>query len=164
MELNDLLELEKIKRAKYKYMRCIDQKLWDEIGDVFTDDAVAAYSGGKYRYEGRDAIVDFLRTSMGSEGMLSAHRLHQPEIDLTGPDTAVGTWAMDDIVIITEYDITIRGAAFYEDRYVKVGDDWKIALTTYKRSFEEIQSRADTPNLRLTASWWATGGVSEIDV
>lgn len=57
MEPTDLLELEAIKRVKYAYMRCIDQKLWDDIGALFTDDAVASYSGGKYHFEGRDAIV-----------------------------------------------------------------------------------------------------------
>ena len=30
-ELTRLVETEAIKRLKYKYMRCIDQKLWDEL-------------------------------------------------------------------------------------------------------------------------------------
>ena len=160
----DLVEIELIKRLKYKYMRCLDQKLWDEMATCFTEDAVAAYSGGKYRYEGREAILEFLTTSMGAETFLSAHRVHQPEIDLTSPTTAVGTWAMDDVVVMTDWNLTIRGAAFYEDRYEKVDGEWKIASTGYKRSYEEMQNRADVPGLRLTASWWATGGVSDIDV
>ena len=52
----DLVEIELIKRLKYKYMRCLDQKRWDEMADCLADDAVAEYSGGKYTYEGRDAI------------------------------------------------------------------------------------------------------------
>ena len=57
MTPDDLVELELIKRVKYRYMRAIDQKRWDDLAEVFTEDAVAEYSGGKYRYEGRDAIV-----------------------------------------------------------------------------------------------------------
>ena len=164
MDVNDLVEIEAIKRVKYRYMRTLDQKLWDEMATCFTDDAVAAYSGGKYRYEGREAILEFLTTSMGAETFLSAHRVHQPEIDLTSPTTATGTWAMDDVVVMTDWNLTIRGAAFYEDRYEKVDGEWKIASTGYKRSYEEMQNRADVPGLKLTASWWATGGVSEINV
>ena len=67
MTPDDLVELEAIKRVKYRYLRCLDQKLWDEMAEVLTDDCVAAYSGGKYSYEGRDAIIDFLRRSMGAE-------------------------------------------------------------------------------------------------
>jgi hypothetical protein len=162
MEPNDLLEIEAIKRVKYKYLRCLDQKLWDEMRDVFTDDAVAGYSGGKYSYDGRDAIIDFLVRSMGAETFHSSHRVHHPEIDLTSGTTAVGTWAMDDVVVMTDWNLTVRGAAFYEDEYRKVDDAWKISRTGYKRTYEEVQGR-DVPGLRLTASWWTTGGVSELD-
>lgn len=163
MDTNDLIELEAIKRVKYRYMRCLDQKRWDEMATCFTHDAVAAYSGGKYTYEGPAAIVDFLVRSMGAETFHSSHRIHQPEIDLTGPDTAVGTWAMDDVVVMVDWDLSLRGAAFYTDEYRKVGDEWKIARTGYKRTYEEIQPRAEMPGLKLTASWWTTGGVSSID-
>src|SRR5262249_38909613 len=151
-----------IKRLKYRYARCLDQKLWDEIGDCFTADAVAEYSGGSYSYDGRDAIVDFLRRSMGAETFHSSHRMHHPEIDLTGPTTARGVWALEDTVIEAQWQITIRGASFYDDEYVKEGDVWRMTRTAYKRTFEELQPRGDVVGLRLTASWWATGGRSEL--
>lgn len=162
MTPEDLVEIEAIKRLKYRYIRCLDQKLWDEIGGCFTDDAVAAYSGGAYSFDGRDAIVEFLRRSMGAETFHSSHRVHQPEIDLTGPDTATGVWALEDTVIETQWQITIRGAAFYTDDYVKQDGRWLIRRTGYRRTFEELQPRAEVPGLRLTASWWATEGKSSL--
>jgi hypothetical protein len=158
----DLEAIEAIKRVKYKYMRCLDQKRWDEIRECFTDDATAAYSGGKYAYEGREAIVGFLEKSMGAESFLSCHRVSHPEIEIDG-DTATGTWALEDTVIEEAWGLTIRGAAFYEDRYVKTPDGWKIQHTGYKRTYEEIQPRAGVEGLKLTAHWWKTGGVSELD-
>jgi hypothetical protein len=160
---DQLVEIEAIKRLKYRYLRCLDQKLFDEIGTCFTDDATASYSGGKYEHDGREAIVRFLRRAMGAETFLSSHRVHHPEIDLTGATTATGTWAMDDVVVETAFAITIRGAAFYTDRYVKVDGSWRIEHTAYRRTFEEVQPRAGIPGLRLTASWWATDGRSELD-
>ena len=159
-----LVEIEEIKQLKYRYMRCLDQKLWDEVGHCFTEDATAAYSGGKYAYDGRDAIVEFLRTSMGAETFHSSHRVHHPEITLTTPDTATGVWALEDVVVETKWDIIIRGAAFYTDHYVKRDGRWWIQETGYKRSYEEMHSRKDMPSLRLTASWWGTDGQSQIDV
>lgn len=164
MTPDDLVELELIKRVKYRYMRAIDQKRWDDLAEVFTDDAVAEYSGGKYRYEGREAIVDFLRTNMGAETFHSAHRVHQPEIDLTSPTTAVGTWAMDDVVVMTDWDLTVQGAAFYEDEYRKVDGAWRISRTGYKRTYEELVPRASIAGIQLTASWWSTGGQSSLEV
>jgi len=57
----DLVEIELIKRLKYRYMRCLDQKLWDEMAETLADDAVASYSAGKYEFEGKDAILEFFR-------------------------------------------------------------------------------------------------------
>jgi hypothetical protein len=163
VDVQQLIEIEAIKRLKYRYIRCLDQKLWDEMGTCFTDDAIALYSGGKYRYEGRDAILEFLSRSMGADTFHSSHRVHQPEIDLTSPTTATGTWAMDDVVVMTDWDLTVRGAAFYTDEYLKLDGAWKIAMTGYKRTYEELQPRGPVEGLQLTASWWTTGGVSSID-
>jgi hypothetical protein len=163
MDSSDLIEIEAIKRVKYRYLRCLDQKLWADLAASLTEDCVASYSGGKYHFESRAAIVDFLERSMGANSFHSSHRVHQPEIDLVAADRATGVWAMDDVVVMTDWNLTVRGAAFYEDEYRKVDGEWQIARTGYKRTYEEIQSRADVPGLRLTASWWTTGGMSELD-
>jgi hypothetical protein len=163
MTPEDLVEIEAIKRLKYKYMRCLDQKRWEELATCFVEDATVAYSGGHYSIQGRDAIIDWLRGAMGSESFLSSHRVHHPEIDLTGPTTAIGTWALEDTVVLADADFGLRGAAFYSDEYVKEAGEWKLASTGYKRTFEETFRRADVPSLRLTASWWGTDGRSELD-
>ena len=160
----DWRDLEAIKRLKYKYMRCLDQKLWDEVGSCFSEDASAAYSGGKYSADGRDAIVEFLRGSMGSKKFLSSHRVHHPEIDFQGPNEATGIWALEDTVVDLDHDVTIQGAAFYEDRYAKGEDgEWRIVHTGYLRTYEEIFPRASIRGIKLTASLWETAGRSELD-
>ena len=158
-------DLEAIKRLKYKYMRCIDTKAWDELRECFTEDASAAYSGGKYAYDGRDAILEFLSGAMGPESFHSSHQVSQPEIDLVDESTAVGTWSLQDYVIDTRFDITIRGAAFYRDEYRRGADgQWRIAKTGYERTYEEIYPRKNVEGLKLTASRWQGDGTSELDV
>ena len=137
MDVAELFEREAIGRLKHKYMRCVDQKLWDEIVDCFTEDVAVSYDSGRYRSQGRDTVVEFLRRSMPAT-KLTSHRAHQPEIELTGAATAEGVWAMDDAVIDTVSGTTIRGAGFYEDRYVKVDGAWKIQATGYQRTYMEV--------------------------
>ena len=43
----------------------------------------------------------------------------------------------------TKEKLTIRGAAFYHDQYVKVDGAWKIKHTGYTRTFEQMQPRKD---------------------
>jgi len=152
--MSDWQNLEAIKRLKYKYLRCLDLKRWDELAECFSEDATSAYSGGKFAFEGRDAIMDFLRKAMGADSFLSSHTVHHPEIEFTSETTATGIWALRDVVIETNADIVIRGAAFYEDEYVKQGGEWKIRSTGYQRTYEETLSRADIPSLKLTQNCW----------
>jgi hypothetical protein len=154
--MSDWQELEAIKRLKYKYLRCLDQKRLAELADCFTEDARSSYSGGKYSFDGRDAILAFLEKSMGADSFISSHTVHHPEIEFTSATTARGIWALRDIVIETNANIEIRGAAFYEDEYVKHNGVWKIRFTGYERTFEEILPRSDLPNLKLTANRWAS--------
>lgn len=164
MTPTDLVEIELIKRVKYAYLRCLDQKDWDGLAACLTADAVASYSGGKYHHEGRDAIVDWVSRAMGAETFLSSHRCHHPEIDLTGPTTAVGTWALEDVARLGDVGVTVRGAAFYTDDYAKVDGQWLIRRTAYKRTFEELVPHAGIEGLTLTASWWETAGQSTLPV
>lgn len=161
MTPEDLIELEAIKRLKYAYFRCVDQKRWDELATLLTHDVVARYGGGKVELSGRDAVVDWLRTTMAAETLHTSHRGGHPEIDLAGEE-AQGTWAFDDTVIETGFEVTIRGAGFYEDRYRKVDGAWRICETGYKRTFEELQPRDGASPPSLTASWWSTDGTSSL--
>lgn len=150
----DLQEIEAIKRLKYRYVRCLDQKRWKELEECFTEDAEAAYSDGKYSFSGRGKIMEFLTGAMSANSMITSHTVHHPEIDFRSETAATGVWALTDTVIETSANITIRGAAFYQDEYVKIDGQWKIKSTGYKRIFEEVVSRGDTPSLKLTASCW----------
>jgi hypothetical protein len=160
--LEDLLDVHAIHELKHRYLRCLDQKAWDELASCFTDDATASYGGGAIQLDGRDAILAFLTESMGSTGMLTSHRGTQPEIDLVGPGEATGTWALEDVVIHQDFGVTIHGASFYEDRYVKVEGAWHIKATGYKRTYEEIWPRSSIEGIRLSADLWATGGRSDL--
>jgi len=154
----DLAALEEIRRVKYRYLRCVDLKLWDEIGDVFTADATVDYGtralGKPIKLSGRDEIVAFLRDSLGP-GIVTVHFASQPEIDISG-DVATGIWSFKDTVIATEFKVLIEGAAFYEDRYAR-GEDgrWRISHTGYVRTYEVMMSLDDVPSLKFTANRWA---------
>jgi uncharacterized protein (TIGR02246 family) len=151
MTPEDLVELRSIEALKYRYVRLIDTKAWDELEMLFVPDATATYSDGKYSFEGRDAIMAFLRESMASTNMLTSHKVHQPEIEVDG-DRATATWALEDVVLHLDYNLRISGAAFYSDRYVKVDGEWKIEHTGYERVYEEMQPRAE--DIKLTARKW----------
>ena len=154
----DLAALEEIRRVKYRYLRCVDLKRWEEMAEVFTPDATADYgspaTGQPLKFSSRDEIIAFLRDKLGPD-IITLHAAGQPEIDIDG-STATGRWRFEDTVIATGYRVLIKGAAFYEDRYAR-GEDgrWRIAHTGYVRIYETMQSLDDVPSLKFTANLWA---------
>lgn len=123
-----LEDLEAIKRLKYRYFRCIDKALWDEIGDCFAEDGVADY--GEYGViEGRVAIAKFFKEGIGPAYSMCVHQGHNPEIDMTSDTTATGIWELDNFMVTTEPIVGLWIAAWYEDEYVKEKGEWKIKRT-----------------------------------
>lgn len=131
------LELEAIRRLKYAYFRTLDLKQFDLLGQLLAEDASASYEDGKTILEGRTAIVTWLSEALGSPDIVTEHHGHHPEIDLTSPTTAIGSWYLQDRVIVPAADLEINGTAFYSDRYAKTAEGWRIAHTGYTRVFEE---------------------------
>lgn len=156
--MGTLEEIEAIKRLKYRYLRCVDCKLWDELRETFAPDATCAYGDGKHSFSGRDEIVKWLAEAM-TGNLITLHQVHHPEVELTSPMRARGTWYLEDLVInpgparpaMPGYSI-LRGSAFYHDEYVKLSGQWKIALTGYERIFEAIEEGAAS-KLTLRSRW-----------
>jgi hypothetical protein len=146
--------LEELRQLKYRYLRALDLKLWDEFADTLTDDVQASY-GSHLHCDGRDAVVEFMRNSLGPQ-IITVHQVHHPELTVDG-DTATGRWYLEDKVIVTEHRLLLTGAAFYEDTYRRCADGrWRISSTGYIRSYEATQSLDDLPTWKLTANRWAT--------
>ncbi|MEU2039209.1 nuclear transport factor 2 family protein [Nocardia niwae] len=141
-----------ISRLKYRYLRTLDTKSWDEFADTMIPEATATYS--EYlQFESREAFIAFMRNTLGPH-VITEHRCDHPEIDVEG-DTATGTWYLADTVLIPGHNMLLRGAAFYTDRYVRCDDrHWRISHTGYERTYEVVLSLSDLPSLRLTSSRW----------
>lgn len=132
----DADEIEAIRQLKYRYFRFLDQKRFDDLRALCTDDCTFAYHAGTYTYPNPDAAVAFLRERMYRDDCLSLHQGHHPEITLHSPTTASGTWYLQDVVFFLKQGTRLEGNGWYQDRYTKIGGDWKISHTGYDRSFE----------------------------
>lgn len=147
----DLETIEAIKRVKYRYLRALDTKHWDDFADTLTDDIVGAYGssmGKEHKFTNKKDLVEFMRTSMPAN-VYTEHRVTHPEITLDDFDQAEGTWYLQDRVIVPEFNFMLFGAAFYRDSYRKTEDGWKICATGYQRTYEVTQS-LEGLNFKLT--------------
>lgn len=159
MSPQDLVDVHEIQQLKYRYCRLLDTKQFDELGRLLMPDCTVAYGGGAIALEGRDAVVAYLSKAMGSPRILTSHIVAHPEIEVVG-HSATGSWVLTDVVVAQDAQCAIRGASYYQDRYVRTDDGWRIEHTGYRRLYEEISPRPE--GTRTTASWWETEGRSSL--
>ena len=137
-------DIEAIKQVKYRYLRALDPKHWDDFAATLTEDVVGDYGtvpGGKQlHFASRTDLVGYLRSAMG-QAVLTEHRVTHPEITVTDNE-ASATWYLQDRVIAAEADFMLIGAAFYHDRYRRTSDGWRICATGYDRTYEATMSLA----------------------
>jgi hypothetical protein len=130
-------DIDEIKRVKYRYLRALDTKHWDEFAGTLTEDITGDY-GDRLHFTNRSELVDYMRSSLGA-GWITEHRVTHPEITVDG-DEATATWYLQDRVIAAEFNFMLIGAAFYHDRYRRTDDGWKISATAYDRTYEATMS------------------------
>ncbi|UVO14423.1 nuclear transport factor 2 family protein [Mycobacterium sp. SVM_VP21] len=144
--------IEAIKQVKYRYLRALDTKHWDDFADTLTEDVSADYGksmGSDHKFADRDSLVTFMRTVMPAN-LISEHRVNHPEITLTGPDSASGIWYLQDRVIVPDANLMLIGAAFYHDTYRRTADGWKISSTGYQRTYDATVPLSDIPGFKVT--------------
>jgi len=130
-----LEDIEAIKKLKAKYWRCVDKKLWEELEECFVEDATADY-GPDIKLQGRRAILQFLKDSLGRDSVITAHEGHNPEIEITSATAARGIWPLHDYVVI-QPNTRMNGWGHYEDEYVKENGEWKKKSTKITRIIED---------------------------
>jgi len=147
--IQQLEDIEAIKRLRHKYFRCLDGKLWDEMEDCFADDVKTAYFNGEIRTNGKAEIMQFFRGGLG-ESLRAIHHGHQPEIDLTSNTEATGIWCLHNYLIEQNSNTRQIVGGIYHDEYVKIDGKWKIKSIVCNQVFQETWNGADLANDKVT--------------
>lgn len=130
----DFLELTALHALKARYFRTMDQKDWEGLRAVFTDDLIADFresTGGWDENQliyGADAYIAMLAPML--TGVTTVHHGHMPEIELLSDTQATGIWAMEDKLWVGEgSDLPFRwlhGYGHYHEEYRKSEGMWRI--------------------------------------
>lgn len=127
-------DVEEIKKLKARYFRAMDSQDWELFRDQFTEDLVVditALDAGVHH--GRDVFVGFVA---GLGFVQTVHHGHMPEIDVTGPTTATGVWALEDFNVLPDGS-QFHGWGHYLETYEKADGRWRIK--TLKLSYLRLE-------------------------
>jgi hypothetical protein len=145
--IQELLDIEAIKRLKAAYFRCMDQQDWDGFADLLTDDFEVIFAVPAEQFYPDDAtelpdgrmLADRARLlawmRVGAQGMRTVHHAHMPVIEITGPDSATGSWSMTDYTGWTGEHGPVWMCSYgsHQETYRRTGDRWRICHSVFER-------------------------------
>lgn len=129
-DVQKLIEIEAIRTLMAKRVRCIDEKDWNGLASVYSDDC-KSYSFGDAAGTGEPtiggrAIAD--ATAKVLTDLKTVHQVHFPEIEFQSDTRATGIWPLND-VLASERDgkrTWMRAYGHYRQSYEKFAQGWLI--------------------------------------
>jgi hypothetical protein len=127
--LQQLSDIEDIKKVKAQLYRSLDAKDWDAVRACFADDATFDLMDDQL-FDAPDAFVAAVRER--TAGATTVHHGHMPEIEIDSETEAHGLWALADYL---EWDADpatgerrgMKGYGRETETYRKVDGAWRIA-------------------------------------
>ncbi len=107
----------------------IDRKMWDDVVDMFADDAIVEVGGlGKFR--GRDGVRGWLEQAMGLAGLEHGQLNDRPQFDVTVEVSGNEAWVRGiELGMLGEADQE-KGwweSAVFLNRFVRADGVWRVA-------------------------------------
>ena len=129
--LRHMQDVEAIKTLKARYCHLVDARKWDELEELWTDDAVCDY-GFFGSYQGRKEIVNkFFRELVDSASSFMVHMVHNPLVEVHG-DEASGSWYLTAQTTIEPFKQAVWVMGIYQDRFKRVGRVWKLSSLKFE--------------------------------
>ncbi len=142
-DIEKLLAIEEIKQTKARYFRSIDTKSFEELKQVFAEDAVFDFTEAVYDpilgypegteptppVEGQANIIEAVSKAL--VGVQSVHHGHIAEIEFVSDTEAKATFPMEDVILSEQ--TAFRGYGYYIETYTKTPDGWRIAHSRISR-------------------------------
>lgn len=149
MTPSDLVSIEEIKILKARYFRYLDLKRWDDLLQLFTEDAQLNFREIREQPYRREDAIDMICDVLTD--CVTIHHGHMPEIELLTPQTARGVWAMQDILYWNSRGqekigrASTYGWGHYYETYRREGSTW---LIHYLR-LDRLAVQSQTPIIRF---------------
>ena len=122
-----------IKELKARYLRGCDRQLPEMVRDCLDPDGCLIEFEGFPPFTDRDSFVKVYQEMGCKPDIIDMHHGQNPEIELTGPDTAKAKWDLYFYNINLAERTMLQMSCEYDDEYVKKKGRWWISRTATRR-------------------------------
>lgn len=153
MTMEDLLEVEMIRKLRVLYSYYLDAGELDSLAGLFTDDAVCEF-GPFGVWTGKAMIAEnyqrVMRPSTEKGPFQSLHANTNHWVELTAWDSALGRLYLIDLALNGEPEANpMVWLGVYDEAYKKVAGLWKIQRSSLQFMWPQRHLTADFPGAHL---------------
>ncbi len=131
--LQALEDKDAIKELKARYLRGCDRQLPEMVRDTLDPDGCVIEFEGFPPFKDRDSFVQVYAEMGCKPEIIDMHHGQNPDIELTGPNTAKAKWDLYFYNINLAERTMVQMSCEYDDEYVKKNGRWWISKTATKR-------------------------------
>ena len=155
-ELEEFLEIERIKKLRILYSHYFDSNDLDRMVDLFTDDVICEFGPygvwhgkAEMRKNYEDVHAHWDKLKRGPYPYMHITTNHWVEI--TGPESAEGRCYLIDTVTADQERNALLLLGIYDDEYKKVAGKWKIHRTRLDFVWPDYSVVGGVPGRRVPA-------------
>ena len=133
--LQYLEDMQAIQTLKAQYLRACDQKQPEVMRECFVEHGAVIEADGFPPIAGREAWVQtFARLAVENPSIQDRHHGHNPQIHITGTDSATALWDLDFCQINVKERTIVNLSGQYTDEYLRINGRWQIKNMRFQRS------------------------------
>lgn len=142
--LTNLNHIESVKTLKAKYCRFVDTKQWEELASLLAENPTLVFENTEGVIIHKFTTADqFLESCLILEMAVSAHHVHNPEIQVISGEMIQAIWAMEDRIFFP-IDLespfkNLHGLGHYHETYILEKGNWKIKNLLLTRTILNIE-------------------------
>lgn len=150
--LQRLEDIEAIKKLKAVYLAASDDNDIEAFRNCFATGEIHLDYGHMGVYKTRDDVTQLFEEVGCHEHLLDMHLGTNPRIEITGEDSAQGTWTLYFQDIDLEQHRFIQLGMQYDDEYVRTPQGWRIKKSVVRVMSTLITSFAEDKLMKVTSA------------
>jgi hypothetical protein len=136
--ISRLEAIEAIQQLKARYFRACDTKQPERVRECFASGTIDLRYGRIGNFTNREQLVAIFSELACQEHIVEMHHGQNPQIEVTGEDSATATWGLYYYLIDTRRQTVTQLAGYYDDAYVRSEGEWRITRSWYEVSSTQI--------------------------
>jgi hypothetical protein len=135
--IRELQDIEEIKNLHARYASLIELNRWDDVVDLFSENAIGDWGTSRGRYQGKEQLAAFFKKRGSRKSTLLGHMMIQPEIEVHG-DQAFAKWQLLGMGTYTlpQGETAVWTHGKYDNQLVRENGKWKISHLKFKFAFQ----------------------------